>query len=82
MLLGNYIFCPLGNGYYSETHLFIQYVLLSDTVMDAGDTAVSKRVKNFCHGRAYILVGGNRQKTQNILKMDKGKQLVLLRKIK
>lgn len=72
MLLGDCIFYPFGN-HYSETHVFIQYILLSGSVLDAGDVAVSKIVKNFCHSRTYILVGGNRQKTQNILKLDRGK---------
>lgn len=56
MLLGDCIFYLFGNDYYSKTPLFIQYVL-SDTILDAGDMAVSKIVKNFCHCRTYILVG-------------------------
>lgn len=81
VFLGNCIFYPFGNGYYCKIHLFTKYILLSNIVPDARDTAVSKIVKIFILVED-VLVSGNRQNPQNIQKMDGGKRLVLVRKIK
>lgn len=48
---GKLYFLSFGNDYYCKIHLFTKYILLSDIVPDARDTAVSKIVKNFYPGR-------------------------------